>query len=206
MIFVILALIFLSITTVVIWTSQRRAIPCPFWLSWLVELENPFTKNNRSKNIIQQLDVQPGMKVLDVGCGPGRLTIPLAETVGSEGKVIAIDIQQEMLTHAKNKAISRNLQNIDFLQKDISKKKLECQVDRAVLINVLGEIPDKEAALKEIFRALKPGGILCITEVIFDPHFQKREKVHKLTSKAGFREKKFFGNKLAFSLCLEKPK
>jgi len=41
-----------------------------------------------------------------------------------------------------------------------------------VLVTVLGEVPDREAALREIFDALKPGGILSVTEIIFDPHFQ----------------------------------
>src|SRR5690625_4907300 len=130
---VIIVLVFLIVIASVIWRTQRRAIPCPFWLGWLVELENPLTKNNRSKSIIRQLDLRPGMKVLDIGSGPGRLTIPVAETVGPAGKVIAVDIQQEMLIRVKNKAVANGLQNIDFVQMNISKAKLEQdQVDRAV--------------------------------------------------------------------------
>jgi hypothetical protein len=69
----------------------------------------------------------------------------------------------------------------------------------------LGEIPDREAALKEVFSALKAGGVLSVTEVIVDPHFQGRATVLRLATSAGFREKKFLGNRLAFSLHLEKP-
>jgi ubiquinone/menaquinone biosynthesis C-methylase UbiE len=206
--FVLFVFIILSIIIFFIWryASRRYTIPFPFWLRWLVELDNPFTKINRAKTIIQQLDIHPGMYVLDVGCGPGRLTIPLSESVGPDGKVIAIDIQSEMLQRAKEKATVRNLKNIEFIQAKVGKGKLELsQADRAVLVTVLGEIPDREAALKEIFNTLKPGGILCVTEVIFDPHFQRRETVINLASKVGFREKTFFGNWAAFSLCLEKP-
>ena len=74
-----------------------------------------------------------------------------------------------------------------------------------MLVTVLGEIPDRGAALKEIFEAIKPGGILSVTEVIFDPHFQSREAVLRFASEVGFREKGFFGKKLAFTLHLEKP-
>ena len=77
--------------------------------------------------------------------------------------------------------------------------------DRALLVTVLGEIPNREAALKEIFDALKPGGILSVTEVIYDPHFQSRDTILKLAGSAGFKEKAFFGNRYAFTLNLEKP-
>lgn len=202
---VMLAVMIVCIIIAMIRTSQRRAIPCPSWLSWFVELENPFLKNNRSTTIIQQLDVQPGMKVTDIGCGPGRVTIPLAEVIGPSGRVTAVDIQQNMLLKVKNKAKAKGLQNIVFLRANISEANLEPdEMDRAVMVNVLGEVPDKEAALKEVFNTLKPGGMLCITEVILDPHFQSREKVSEWAASAGFHEKGFFGNKAAFSLCLEK--
>ena len=73
------------------------------------------------------------------------------------------------------------------------------------LVTVLGEIPNQEAAMKEIFEALKPGGILSVTEIIFDPHFQRRETVLRLASQVGFREKEFFGKSLAYTLHVEKP-
>ena len=76
--------------------SRRHSLPCPVWLRWLVELDNPFTETNRSDVIVQHLDLQPGMKVLDIGCGPGRLTIPVARQVGSQGEVVAIDLQSGM--------------------------------------------------------------------------------------------------------------
>ena len=186
--------------------SNRRSIPCPVWLRWLVELDNPFTETNRANIIVGHLGLQPGMKVLDFGCGPGRLTIPLAEKVGPQGEMVAVDIQPGMLSRAQEKAQAANLKNIQFIQAASGEGRLERnQFDRAVLVTVLGEIPDRGAALKEIFEAIKPGGILSVTEVIFDPHFQSREAVLRFASEVGFREKGFFGKKLAFTLHLEKP-
>jgi len=75
-----------------------------------------------------------------------------------------------------------------------------------VLVTVLGEIPDREAALREIFDALKPGGMLSVTEIIFDPHFQPRPTVARLARSVGFREQAFHGNRVAFTLNLEKPR
>ena len=76
--------------------------------------------------------------------------------------------------------------------------------DRALMVTVLGEIPDQESALIEIFKTLKPGGILSVTEVIFDPHFQSRVAVQQVASKVGFRDVGFFGKKLAYTMHFEK--
>ena len=185
--------------------SRRRSLPCPVWLRWFVELDNPFTKTNRASVIIEHLDLAPGMMVLDAGCGPGRLTVPLAERV-HPGEVMAVDIQEGMLARAGEKARQANVSNVRFVRAALGEGKLpRDSFDRAVMVTVLGEIPDQRAALEEVFVALKPGGILSVTEVIFDPHFQGRGKVTQLAKVAGFREQAFFGNRIAFTLHLEKP-
>ncbi len=187
------------------WRFASRP-PCPVWLRWLVELDNPFTEANRSDVIIQHLDLQRGMTVLDIGCGPGRLTIPVAEQVGPQGAVVAIDLQTGMLRRAQERAQAADLSNIRFVQARVGEGKLEAGLaDRALLVTVLGEIPDREAALREVFAALKPGGMLSVTETIFDPHFQRRDTVLRLADAVGFREKAFFGNRMAFTLNLERP-
>ena len=186
--------------------SRRHELPCPSWLGWMVELDNPFTKTNRAHVIIGYLGLAPGMKVLDAGCGPGRLTLPAAEAVGQQGEVQAMDIQDEMLTRVREKVQIAGLQNVQYLQAGLGDGKLmRAYFDQALLVTVLGEIPDQLSALKEIYAALKPGGILSVTEVIFDPHFQRRESVLCVAGQAGFREKNFFGRRLAYTLHLEKP-
>ena len=185
--------------------SHRYVLPCPSWLAWLVELDNPFTKVNRAAAIIEHLDLQPGFHVVDVGCGPGRVTIPVAKAVGSSGTVTALDIQQDMLRRVQEKANVAQLSNIEYMHAAVGENKLSIEMyDRALLVTVLGEIPQKEAALQEIYNALKPGGILSITEIIFDPHFQSRRSVLHLAQKIGFKEKAFFGNRLAYTMYLEK--
>jgi ubiquinone/menaquinone biosynthesis C-methylase UbiE len=185
--------------------SRRRSLPCPVWLRWFVELDNPFTRTNRAATIIEHLELEPGMAVLDIGCGPGRVAVPLAERV-PQGEVAAVDIQEGMLRRAKEKAENAHVSNIRFVQAGAGEGKLgRDHFDRALLVTVLGEIPEQQAALQEIFDALKPGGILSVTEVIFDPHFQSRRKVTRLAEAVGFREQKFFGTRLAFTLNLQKP-
>jgi 2-polyprenyl-3-methyl-5-hydroxy-6-metoxy-1,4-benzoquinol methylase len=186
--------------------SSRHSLPCPAWLGWLVELDNPFTRTNRAAVIVERLDLQPGMAVLDAGCGPGRLAIPIARQIGPQGEVTAMDIQAGMLRRAREKARAANLANIQFLEAGLGEGKLgHNRFDRAVLVTVLGELPDRETGLREIFAALKPGGILSVTEVIFDPHFQSRQSVARLARAAGYREQGFHGNRIAFTLNLERP-
>lgn len=195
-----------------VWTvwrlwSRRSSIPCPSWLGWLVERDNPFTRINRAAAIIGSLDLRPGMTVLDIGCGPGRLTIPAAKAVGPEGRVIAVDVQPEMLQRAEAKAQAAGLGNIRFIRATVGCGGLDDvqQADRALLVTVLGEIPDREMALREIHDALAPGGILSVTEVIFDPHFQSQGTVRRLAAETGFHEIALHGRRLAYTMLLQKP-
>jgi len=186
--------------------SERYSLPCPSWLGWMIELDNPFAKSTHSHTIIKHLKLETGIKVLDIGCGPGRLTIPIAKIIGSQGEILAVDMQAEMLSKIKEKAKKANLSNIRYLETKIGKKTLiQDHFDRALLISVLGEIPDKEKCLQEVFHALQPGGILIIAETIFDPHFQSKNKVFSLVTKIGFRLIETSGNFLSYNMLLEKP-
>ena len=150
--YLFLGLIGLAIFVGVTWrlASRRHSLPCPVWLRWLVELDNPFTKTNRAASIVRHLDLEPGMAVLDAGCGPGRLTIPLARQAGPRGEVVAMDIQPGMLSRAREKAQAANLTNIRFLQAGVGEGNLgRNQFDRALLVTVLGEIQDRKGAMKE---------------------------------------------------------
>ena len=206
--YILFGLIVILLLTAVVWrlASRRQSLPCPAALRWMVELDNPFTKTNRAAVILDLLNLKPGMVVLDVGCGPGRLTLPAAKQVGPHGRITAMDIQQAMLDRTRQKAQDAGLTNIDYLCAAAGEGRLEpgC-FDCALLVTVLGEIPDQQPALQEIFRALKPGAILSVTEVIFDPHFQRRSTVKQLTETAGFRQTACFGTRFAYTMHLQKP-
>lgn len=186
--------------------SRRQSLPCPVWLRWLVELDNPFTKTNRAAYIVETLALSRGMTVLDAGCGPGRLTVPLARSVGPTGRVVALDIQPGMLARARTRTETAGLTNVEFVAAALGGGSLpDNDFDRAVLVTVLGEIPDRAAALAELFTVLKPGGFLAIVEVIFDPHFQSRRTVTDLAVSVGFHDRAFFGHRWAYVIHFEKP-
>jgi len=184
-------------------TARIQPRPCP--PSFIFVLDNPFTAGYH-QSILTRLDLSPGLVVLDAGCGPGLLTIPIAKTVGPQGKVFAVDVQEAMLERAKRTAESAGLRNITFLHTGLGEGKLPpAAFDRALLVTVLGEIPDRPAALREIYASLKPGGFLSITEVLPDPDYQPRSKVKKLAREAGFQIHSEYGNFFTFTVNVVKP-
>ncbi len=206
--YILISLIALVIIIMLAWrfASRRYEIPCPVWMKGLLDPPFSVKVSARTRKTILHLDIRAGMNILDAGCGPGRLTIPLARIVGPCGEVTAMDLQEGMLHEVQERARAANLTNIRFLRAGIGEGKLERErFDRAVMITVLGEIPDRDVALHEIFQALKHGGILLVEETIRDPHFQTRSTVNRLAGAAGFIEKKFAGNYFSYILTLEKP-
>lgn len=146
------------------------------------------------------------MQVLDVGCGPGLLTARIAGEVGPTGHVVGTDIAPRALLAAEEHAHAGGLGNVDFVLAGAGHGQLgQSRFDRAVLVAVLGEITDRQAALAEIFQALKPGGVLSVTEVALDPHRQAPQQVRHLAEAAGFLEQAWFNGRLVFTLNFVKP-
>jgi ubiquinone/menaquinone biosynthesis C-methylase UbiE len=156
--------------------------------------------------IIDRAGIEPGMRVLDAGCGPGRVTIPIARYVGSEGEVVALDVQESMLEHLSKRVREAQLNNITPLLASLGGGMLEVEeFDRAIMVTVLGEIPDRKAALREIFYTLKPGGILSITEVLPDPHYQSQKLISALAEEVGFQAEKVYSSFRSYTMNLIRP-
>lgn len=188
-------------------SSNYRNLPCPAWLSWMIALDNPFAKAHKAKEIIKELPLKKGMKVLDVGCGPGRVLLPLAQKIKEiDGQVTGLDLQKDMLKKSWEKAEKNNLENIDFIEGNIGKTSLGQTYDVILLICVLGEIPKKdwELTIRQLENYLHQEGIISITETIFDPHFQKHQTVTQIMKKMGLMEINFIGNRFAYTAHFKK--
>ncbi len=150
--------------------TATRTLPhshvCPWWLGYL--LISPLRRLIEKPERLLGPYVQPGMKVLEVGSGMGFFTLPVARMVGSEGRVLCVDVQPRMLAALVRRARRAGLTDrIEARQCDKARLGLDGQAgtfDLALLIHVLHELPDTETALEEIRAALKPEGRLILIE------------------------------------------
>ena len=195
-----LVVTFIVISLIWRWASRHRQLPCPTWLAWL--LDNPLTNLVAGTEVtLDRIGLRPGDHGLDAGCGPGRLTIPAAQRVGPTGSITALDVQPEMLVRLQRRADEAGTSNITTHLGDITIDQVlpANSFDRAWLVTVLGELPDRAAALENLYRVLKPGGTLSITEILGDPHYQRRSLVLRLGQATGLEPTRYWGSGLAFT-------
>jgi SAM-dependent methyltransferase len=187
------------------WASRRWSIPCPSILAW--SLENRFFQRfNGTRVVLDRLGFQPGQKVLEIGPGPGRLLIPAAKQVLPGGEAVGIDIQPKMIERLKRRANDAGITNLQAIVGDATNPHVpEASFDIVFLCTALGEIPDRTAALAQCYRALKPEGVLSITEMFGDPHYQTRSVVLRLAEVVGFRFQSVEGGWWLYTAQFVKP-
>lgn len=120
------------------------------------------------KSNILQLGLREGMKIADLGAGTGHYALAAAGAVGRDGRVYAVDVQEDLLKHLLDSAHRIGLRNIELVWGNIEQKggtKLkEASMDAAVLSNTLFQIEKKGELVAEILRILKPGGKLLVID------------------------------------------
>lgn len=173
-------------------------------------LDSPMRRwGQQASKVIERSGIRPGMTVLDLGCGSGALTIPLARAVGKEGKVYALDIQPAMLKLLEGKLArpeNRNIKNVEIKLGNAYELPFpDSYLDAVVMVTVLPEIPDRSRALREIKRVLKPGGILAVSELLPDPDYPRRSTTIKQCTGEGFVLNGSFGNLWSYTVRFRKP-
>ena len=159
--------------------------------------------------LIERSGIKKGMHVLDLGCGSGAFTPFIARTVGEKGKVYALDIQADMLKQLERKLSkpeNRDIKNIKLIEGNAYELPFDDKsVDLVNLVTVLQEIPDRNRALQEARRVLKPGGILAVTELFPDPDYPWKSTTIKLGEGNGFVLDEVSGNFFNYTVRFKKP-
>jgi ubiquinone/menaquinone biosynthesis C-methylase UbiE len=167
-----------------------------------VEAPHPLITRARLQEI---LDPRPGERVLEVGPGTGYYTLEVAERVTPDGRLDILDLQQEMLDHTMGRAAERGLSHVTPTLSDATALPYEdASFDAAYLVTVLGEIPDQEAALRELGRVLRPGGRLVVGELLGDPHYVRLAPLRLRAGGAGLSYAGRVGNAAGYFARFEK--
>jgi ubiquinone/menaquinone biosynthesis C-methylase UbiE len=177
---------------------------CPWWMRFALFTPLRGAINNPERFLA--VWVKPGMVVADIGCGTGFLTLPLARLVGRTGKVIAIDLQPEMLEYTRQSAQKEMLENrIVFQLAHANSIGSLPALDFAVTAWMLHEVPDPKHLLVEIQHALKPGG----NYLFFEPILHVSKKAFKrscdLIESLGFQEISRPPTALSHAILFQKP-
>lgn len=150
-----------------------------------------------TKLLLEQLDIEPGITICDMGCGNGFYTIPMAEQTGETGRVYAVDIQQEMLDLLQIVAEEAKLSNIEGVLGSVIDPKLpEASIDLMLVVDVYHEMSHPEQMLAAIRKSLKPDGRLVLVEFRAEDPKVPIKKLHKMSKAQVLRELTTNGFKL----------
>lgn len=126
------------------------------------EIMKPMTRR-----LFAEAGIQPGMRVLDLGSGAGDVCMLLAEMVGPEGTVIGLDLDNDAMLHARERAAAAGFAHITFVHSDFAHYVPDAPLDAIVGRLVLMYQADPAAALAKLTTHLRPGGIVAFIEPWF---------------------------------------
>lgn len=203
--FLILIILFILLILQIIIRISAKIYPHPIPRQLLGILDTTTRDIFISKEeLLKRSGLKAGQDVLEVGCGTGFYTIKASEIV-KEGEICALDIQDLALTKVKKKVEENKVKNVMLIMADAQNLPFKDEAfDTAFLVTVIGEIPKREIALKELRRVLKPDGLLSITEFLPDPHYIMRRNLISLVERLDFSLIKKHGNFFCYTVNFQK--
>jgi SAM-dependent methyltransferase len=147
---------------------------------WLEREERE--KEERTDLLLKALDLGPGMIVADIGAGTGYLSRRMARQVAPSGRVLAVDVQPEMVRMLRAAAQQEGLRNIEpSLGTERDVKLPAASVDLAIMVDVYHELAYPDEMLASIVRSLKPGGRLVFVEYRAEDASVPIKPLHKMS-------------------------
>jgi len=147
---------------------------------WL--LRETREEEERPSRLFDALAVRPGWTVADFGCGNGFHTLELARRVGPAGRVLAVDIQPEMLVMLRQRAAAAGIANVETIEALSHDPRLPpAACDLILLVDVYHELGHPEETLAALRRALRPGGRVVLVEFRAEDPAVPIKELHKMS-------------------------
>ncbi|SEW31517.1 class I SAM-dependent methyltransferase [Natrinema salifodinae] len=182
---------------------RRNPTPCPYSQRRWVDLPRPILTRSSVRDV---LDPRPGERILEIGPGTGYYTGTVARAIGPAGTLHAVDVQPEMVEHLQAQMRERGDRNVEPIVGDARALPYpDDSFDAAYLVLVLGEIPDRERALAELHRVLKPGGRLVVGELLPDPHFVRAGTLRRRAEGQGLQFDERVGTRVGYVGSISVP-
>lgn len=177
---------------------------CPYQLSFI--LDSTLRRLILSpQELADRLHLKEDSRVLEIGPGSGYFSVEVARRI-PQGHLELFDLQAEMLEKARRKIEMAGLHNVGFTRGDATNLPFDDgEFDVVFLVAVLGEVSDPAACLQGIYKALRPSGLLSITEQPGDPDFLSLSVVRSLAEQQGFEFVEGYGRKKNYTANFRKP-
>jgi ubiquinone/menaquinone biosynthesis C-methylase UbiE len=176
----------------------------PHWLSFL--LVNPIRRLLISpETLVERLSLRPDARVLELGAGPGFFSVALARQVPL-GRLEVVDLQPEMLAKARRRLERAGLTNAGLTRAEAGSLPFpDGSFDVALLVAVLGEVPDERCCLRSVSRVLRAGGVVAFHEHLPEPDLIKPDHLRRLVESEGFVHQRFHGRWYNYTAIFAKP-
>ena len=123
----------------------------------------------KPKDVVKLLAIQPGMTVVDLGAGTGYFAPHLSRATGKDGKVLALDVEPQLVEHIEERARKSKLANVEARLVPYDDPKLEPRsVDRVLTVDTWHHIDKRAEYTRKLAAALKPGGFVAVVDYTLD--------------------------------------
>ena len=138
------------------------------------------------QEIVSEVGLKAGFRVLDYGCGPGGYVLPVSKAIGSTGKLYALDALPIAVEMVKKIVAKNELKNVETILSDCATGLPNEELDAVLLYDTFHDLADQSAVLSELHRVLKPNGLLSFS----DHHMEENEITSKLAGTGLFKLQK----------------
>jgi len=185
-------------------TPEKQVCWYSFW--HILMLDNPIRRFLQDPEKILKGHIRSGMTVIDIGCGPGIFIGAMARMAGESGRVIAIDLQEEMLSHAQERYVKNTSgAPITWHQCRSDSLGIMAEADFALSFYMVHEVPDQARLFAEVFQSLKSGGRYLIVEPVYHVEESAFARMLEAVQREGFMIREQPPLPLSRAILLEKP-